>query len=132
MLKLNFTHLGCMIFFSIQLLDQCLDITGVIPAQEIVPKSTLLAQKSSEICHCIVSTSSCTKENERHLLAVLGVDVAKFADLLHDQCGYVNLLYLTISCTFCYAKRILSSIASGNKNGIFQYHIHCTAINASK
>ena len=49
MLKLNFTHLGCMIFFSIQLLGQCLDITGVIPAQEIVPKSTLLAQKSSKI-----------------------------------------------------------------------------------
>lgn len=99
MSKLNFIRLGCMLFFSIQLLGQCFDIAGVIPAQETVPKSTLLAQKSSEICHCIVSTSSCTKENERHLLAVLGLDVAKLGDLLHDQYGYANLLYLIISCT---------------------------------
>ena len=97
-----------------------------------MPKTILLAQKSREICQRILSTSSRTKQNARHLSVQLAIDVAKFGDLQHDRYGDVALLSNAISCTPCYAKRVLLSITSGNENDLFQHNIRCTAIHASK
>lgn len=83
------------------------DSAGVIPPQEIVPKSTPLARKSREICQRILSTSSRTKQNARHHSTQLAIAVAKFGDLQHDRYGDFALPSDTISCTPRYTKRII-------------------------
>ena len=66
------------------IIESLFDSAGVILPQGRVPKSILLARKSREICQHILSTSSHTKQNARHLSAQLAIDIAKFGDLQHN------------------------------------------------
>ena len=113
-------------------IEAIFDSSKIILPAELVPKSLSLARQSRDICKEILSTSSHSKTNARHVAVELAVKVAKAGNLSSDRFGDITLLSDTIACTRKYAKRILVSIENGTENDLFTNNRRCTSIHASE
>ena len=104
---------------------------GVTFPKELVPKSLQLARISRVICQQMLSTSSRTQQERRNVSVQYVINVAKGGELKSNMRGNIELLANVVSCSWQYAKLVLTSIDNGTEKELFTHNKRCDSINSS-